>query len=305
VRGDELRAADGERGERADGEGVDVGAGLGVGGVGALVHELVVLVGPAHDGAGELVRVGPVGREPLPEAQPAVDVVPGREHGGGGPPVVRLGRRVGAEAHDVGAPARVGAQQVVHLLLGELPEALGPDGLVPAQHGLARAQQQVAVDDEEEGRAGHVLCVGAVAEVDHAAGGDEHLVERRVGEHGAHEVVGLGLEGLRAAAGAHVELRQQDLRAGELEVPAELGDARRDGLVGDVVGVQLPLRREVQPCGGPQQLVVVAGVGAVEGALAVVAALVALGEQEQLGFGLFIGSEELASVTQNYCCVLC
>jgi len=312
VRCDELRAADGERGERADCERVDVGAWLGVGGVAALVHEAVVLVGPADDGAGELVGVGPVGRHPLPEAEPAVDVGAGWQHGRRRPAVVRLRGRVGAEAHDVGAVPRVGAQQVVHLLPRELPQPRRRHGLVPAHHRLPRPQQQVGVDHEQERRARHVLRVGAVPEVDHAARGDEHLVERRVREHRAHEVVRLHLEVLRAAAGRHVELGQEHLRAGELEVPAEFGHARRDGLVGDEVRVHLTLRRQVKPRRSPQQLVlhagpscyacmhathrqdrlddstlrittyVVARVGAVEGALAVVAALVSLGEQEQL-----------------------
>jgi hypothetical protein len=281
LRGDELHASDGERGERADGEGVDVGAGLGVGGVAALVHEAVVLVGPADDGAGELVGVGLVGRHPVPEAEAAVDVRAGGQHGGGCAAVVRLRGRVGAEAHDVGAVPRVGAQQVVHLLPRELVQPGRGQRLVPAQHRLPRPQQQVRVHHQQERRAGHVLRVGAVAEVDHAARGDEHLVERRVRQHRAHEVVRLRLEVLRAARRGHVELGQQHLRAGELEVPAELGHARRDGLVGDEVRVHLPPRRQVQPGRGPQQLVVVARVGAVEGALAVVAAQVALGEREQ------------------------
>lgn len=51
--------------------------------------------------------------------------------------------------------------------------------------------------------------------MDHVARGDEQRVERRVREHDAHEVVSLGLAVLRAAAGGHVELRKEDLRAGE------------------------------------------------------------------------------------------
>ncbi|BAS81193.1 Os02g0778633, partial [Oryza sativa Japonica Group] len=265
--------------------GVDVRARLGAGRVATLVGEVVAAVGAAHDRAGELVGVGPVGGEPLAEAHPAVDLVARGEHRGGGAAVVRLRGRVDAEADDVGAAARVGAEEVVDLLLGELEEAGGLHGLGAAHHRLVDPAEDVAVGDEEEGRAGDVLGVGAVAEVDHAARGDGHLVERGVREHGAHEVVGLGLEALEAAAGCHVELREEHLRARELEVPAELGHARRDRLVPDEVRVHLPLRRQVQPRRRPQQLILIDAVTItiyITWALAVVGSLVRLGELEQL-----------------------
>jgi hypothetical protein len=188
--------------------------------------------------------------------------------------VVRLRGRVVPEPDDVGLAPRVGAQQVVHLLARELPQPGRAHQRVAAHDLLPRAQQDVAVGDEEEGRAGHVLRVGAVAEVDQAARCNEHLVERRVRDHGAHVVVRLRLKALRAARPSTPDV------SSPCTATSPPRAARPAHALQRFVSwlFKLRLMRRITADG----TYVVAGVGAVEGALAVVAAAVVLREQEQL-----------------------
>lgn len=105
----------GELGEGADGEGVDVGGGLELGGVGPPVVEVVVAVGTADDGPRELVRVRLVPVVPLGEAHAAVHVLLEPEHRHRRSAVVRLRRGLGSEPHHVRPGPRVAPKKVVHL----------------------------------------------------------------------------------------------------------------------------------------------------------------------------------------------
>ena len=77
------------------------------------------------------------------------------------------------------------------------------------------------------------------------------------------------------------DLCEQDLGAGVLVVPAELVNGRAPSLIIREVFQELGLLgRLVQPCRGPQQLILKAGVGAVERAGSLIGASVLVGEVE-------------------------
>ena len=105
-----------EVGEAADEGRVGVRRGFRPRVVGAVVRELVVLVGPADDGARVHVRVGAAGIEVALEPLLAPDV--GRVGGHrrqGRRPVVDPLRPPRAEVHHVGHALGVDTQDVVHL----------------------------------------------------------------------------------------------------------------------------------------------------------------------------------------------
>src|SRR5690606_21682359 len=175
--------------------------------------------------------------------------------------VVGVARRVGAEAHHVAGVARVVAQGVVDLPDAEVVVALAADRVVGDRLGVHQrgergvggvAQRPPGVEDGLAARrVGHALAVHAdrpvveppvgVVEVLLLAGllGQQHV--------GA---VGLVVPGDRPPVAADV-----GLLLGGQEVVLVLGLVQVGGVTGGLV----------QPVGAPDQLVLVAGPGVVEG----------------------------------------
>lgn len=180
-----------------------VRAGLGLHVRAALVVEDVLAVGPADDGADEVVWVLPPRAVPRVEPLQAADEVPvvtvrrARRRA-----VVHLPRVRRAVPDQVAGAHRIRAQDVVGLGLGErqhLAGVAGGGGLAvvvaraAAAEGLVEGGEDVGVDGEEEGRAGGVLEV--------VPGADEEQPRR-----GAAGVV-LRAAGVPVHARAHVVLR--------------------------------------------------------------------------------------------------
>jgi hypothetical protein len=163
-----------EHGEHADhGRGV-VGAGLRLHVVLAVVAEAVAAVGSADDGADHDVGVGPPAHVPVVEPLRAADEVLAVlvRHDGRGA-VVHPRREPRAVPDQVAHPARVAAQHVVHLRPGEREHLArgGGRGRSGAGDLLGRpgGGEVAGVGGEEERRAGHVLHVVPLPDVEHPA----------------------------------------------------------------------------------------------------------------------------------------
>jgi hypothetical protein len=159
-----------EHGEHADhGRGV-VGAGLGLHVVLAVVAEAVAAVGSADDGADHDVGVGPPAHVPVVEPLRAADEVLAVlvRHDGRGA-VVHPRREPRAVPDQVAHPARVAAQHVVHLRPGEREHLARGRGGAGDLLGRPGGGEVAGVGGEEERRAGHVLHVVPLPDVEHPA----------------------------------------------------------------------------------------------------------------------------------------
>jgi hypothetical protein len=166
-------------GEDADhGRGV-VRAGLGLHVVPTVVPELVAGVGPADDGAGEHVGVGPPAAEPVVEPLHATDeaAVGLVRHDGRAAVVHPHGEPVAVPDH-VAQPQRVAPEDVVRLRPRQRQQLVRRGGAAGAAEDLLRAAvggEVVGVGGEEEGGAGDVLEVVPLAHVQHPAGAPVHV----------------------------------------------------------------------------------------------------------------------------------
>ncbi|KAB8088827.1 hypothetical protein EE612_013560 [Oryza sativa] len=240
-----------------------------------VVPEPVPPVRPTDDGADEDVRVGAPATEPVVEPLRAPDellAVLVRHDGRGA--VVHPVRVLGAVPDQVADPPRVGAQHVVHLRPRERRHLARARRLAArARHGAVRVVAQVVrVRREEERRVGHVLHVVPLPHVQHPARAPLHVRVRaavRVPPQApAHVVLRLRPVLLQRAPVPLLVLSSQqqscgeDLDAGVLDVPAELGDGPAGateavGVVHDVVEVMGLAGGPVQPQCGPKELVLV------------------------------------------------
>jgi hypothetical protein len=184
-----------EHGEHADhGRGV-VRARLRLHVVVAVVPEPVAAVGPADDGADHDVGVGSPAQVPVVEPLRAPDellAVLVRHDGRGA--VVHPRREPRAVPDQVAHPARVAAQHVVHLRPGEREHlARGGGGGCGGAGDLGPGGGEVpGVGGEEERRAGHVLHVVPLPDVEHPARAALRVGAVVLAQARAHVVLRLG-----------------------------------------------------------------------------------------------------------------